>query len=119
MTALFALSSVLLAVLLVGRHIELQLGNRFFVGPRDVLDRITSRMVRHVRNLVRRTFRYAHVDILMQGLHMVTYGALVLVRWVERKLVLLVGVLRRTHKKHHKNRAPSHKLARISGDDQY
>lgn len=117
MTVAFALSSVLLAVLLVGRHIELQVGSRFFTGPRDAMDRITARVLRNVRDIVRRTFRYAHVDILMQGLHMVTYGALVLVQWLERKLVRMVSVLRRAHRKHHRSKAPSHKLARISAED--
>jgi len=118
MTLAFALSSVLLAVLLLGRHIELHLGSRFFVGPRDTLDAVTTRIVRSVRGFMRRMFRYAHADILMQGLHMVTYGALVFVRWVEHKLVRLVGMLRRAHKKHHRGRAPSHNLARITANEQ-
>ncbi len=113
MVATLAVSSIMLTLLLAAKHVELRFGKRYFVGPRELLDRSAAVVIERIKMLASRTVRYAHVDILMQGLHMVTYGALVFVRWLERRLVHAVGSLRRSYKRNRRHRAPSHRLMRI------
>jgi hypothetical protein len=59
--------------------------------------------------------RFVHFfqsDVLMKGLHVLTYAALVCVRFVERRLVALVNAMRR-FRREQELKGPSHKLAQI------
>jgi len=101
------LSVTLLVALLILRQYELRSRVRFSAPLRRALDAYAL----HALRLVRRALAS---DILMQGLHVVTYWALVLVRWIERRLVSLVLALRRFRTKQ-ELREPSHKLAHVTG----
>jgi hypothetical protein len=85
-TVLFV--SLTLLVLSLGvRHYELARGGgRFFELTRTRLDRNTIKVQKSVFDTFKNSIDYARRDIFLNGLHMITYVALLLVRFVENKL---------------------------------
>ena len=74
------------------------------------LDVITVRAVQGVRNGTAAVIQFARSDVLLKGLHVVTYVALICVRFVERQLVHVVHILR-SFRKERTPRRSTHKLA--------
>jgi hypothetical protein len=67
--------------------------------------------MRAVREGIATAINFARIDVLLKGLHVVTYVALVCVRFLERQLVRMVHILR-TFRKERIPGSPTHKLAR-------
>lgn len=74
------------------------------------LDRATTWTVEIVHDGVERTTHFFRSDVLLKGLHLVTYVALICVRFLERWLVRTVQLLR-SFRKERVPRTPTHKLA--------
>ena len=115
--ALFATSATLLAgfVALTYRRNRRESGTTSVLRQR--LDRMTVRAVHGVREGTANVLHFARSDVLLKGLHMVTYVALVCVRFIERQLVHTVHVLRRFRKERTPRRS-THKLAQAHDVDE-
>jgi len=111
MSSVLVVSASLLGLLLIGRYVELLRGGRVLAPVRDVLDRVTVAISRGLGSALRRIVHFFHSDVLMKGLHVLTYAALVCVRFVERRLVRLVTVMRQ-FRREQELKEPTHKLAR-------
>jgi hypothetical protein len=85
-TVLFV--SLTLLVLTFGvRHYELARGGgRAFELTRTRLDRSTIKTQRRIQDGFQHVLEYTRRDVFLNGLHMVTYLALLIVRFVESKL---------------------------------
>lgn len=115
-TVLFV--SLTLLVLSLGvRHYELARGGgRAFELTRTRLDRSTIRTQRRIQDGFHQTLEYARRDIFLNGLHMITYVALLLVRFVENKLERGTVFLR-SFRKHTGVRKTSKKLRTIKREN--
>jgi hypothetical protein len=116
MVIVFYVSLALLFLTFSVRHFELERGGRSFELARTCLDRTTIKIGKKLQNTLKRSLEYAHKDIILNGLHMVTYLALLLVRLVERKLEMVTVFLRsfRRHKNIQKKVNPLKHITRES-----
>ena len=109
--ALFITSlSVVVSTVLLLVH-ERKQNIRYAPGLRRSLDTIAVRIVDALQHGWATSTRYLERNVLLKGLHMVTYVALVQVRFTERKLVQLSHRIRLFHKDHRVLRRSTHKLA--------
>ena len=100
MEMVFIVSSVLLIGLLGVRYYEFAfLKHRMFEMPRMQLDRSARKCINACRKATRNSYEYLHKDIILNGLHMVTYVALLFVRFVEHRLHKVTLFLRSFKKK--------------------
>lgn len=76
------------------------------------LNEYTIRLWYALRDATSRALAYAKSDIFLKGLHMMTYVALLAVRFLEHQLVRIVHTLR-MFRKDHVPRRPTHKLAHL------
>ena len=116
MVPAFGISVSLLAALLLFRAHEGR-EHRYARAIRRALDRYAASLLSALHRVARFVFRFTRSDVLMRGLHVVTYGALLCVRYTERKLVSLVRMLRR-FRREQEQRAPSHHLAAVQGTEE-
>lgn len=114
MTTTLVVSSFLLVALLGVRHVEVTYSRKRkleFVRMR--LDRFTLKIGSSINKAIRRFIEYVHKDVLLNMLHMVTYSALVCVRFLEKTLLRVTVFLRSFKKKKKKNATVSEKLHSI------
>jgi|GEM_PF-2453611 len=114
MGATLAVSSTLLVLILVVRHLEERRRARFAAEIRAKLDELTVRLSHALREKGAIFLEYLHKDVFLKGLHMLTYVALLLVRAVERRLDKGTRFLRsfRKHSKRGTKRHAWHKIRR-------
>lgn len=86
MTITLLVSGTLLVLILGLKHFEFVRGQRVFEHARIRLDRTTNKTNRKVVTGVKHGIEYVHKDVFLNGLHMVTYVALLFVRYIETKL---------------------------------
>ena len=94
---------------------ERRSNRRFVPRVRHVLDSVTAHIGRVLVHGWTRFLRYMEQHVLLKGLHVITYVALVFVRYVERKLVLVSQRIRTFHRDHDVLRRSTHKLAQWAG----
>lgn len=99
MTIVLLVSATLLVLSLGLKHFEFVRGQRVFEHARIRLDRTTNKTNARVVSGVKHGIEYVHKDVLLNGLHMVMYVALLLVRFIENKLERVTIFLRSFRKK--------------------
>lgn len=92
-------SATLLVLILGLKHFEFVRGQRVFEHARVRLDRRTNKANTKVVTGMKHGIEYVHKDVLLNGLHMVTYVALMSVRFVERKLEKIIFFIKSFRKK--------------------
>jgi len=106
MNMLLSVSSILLVVIVLFRHIEFVRGKgRVFELPRRRLDRVTHKVLSAVRRWFRQVVEFVHKDIFLYGIHLVVYIALLFVRIVERWLDRVTTFIRSFRKKRKNGKA--------------
>jgi hypothetical protein len=114
--AFFATSTALLSGCTFLAYRRLRAGHVHTSALHTRLDRATVRALQAVREGTAIALHFARSDVLLKGLHMVTYVALVFVRFVERQLVHVVHALR-SFRKERAPRRSTHKLARLHSEE--
>jgi hypothetical protein len=112
MHLVFIASTALLASLLALRSYERRRGSRLAGSLRVRIDQGILALIGYVRYHFDQVSRYVNRDVLVKGLHMFTYLALMLVRVVERKLTETTHLLRSFRKKR-PNREVSPRVGKI------
>jgi hypothetical protein len=107
---LFVVVTVLLGAVFALLYKEHATGAKHAPLLRAKLDMETQNAVTKTRHAWSVSLHFIEHNILLKGLHMVTYVALVNVRFMERKLMLLSQKLRSFRKDHHVLRRSTHKL---------
>jgi len=107
---IFVLATVFLGIVFLLLYKERVTGVKHAPLFRAKLDMETQNAVAKMRHAWSTSLHFIEHNILLKGLHMVTYVALVNVRFIERKLMLLSQKLRSFRKDHHVLRRSTHKL---------
>jgi hypothetical protein len=107
---LFLVATALLGALFALMLRERTNGVRYAPALREKLDRLTLDTVEKIKLSWKDSLHFLERNVLLKGLHMVTYIALVQVRFAERKLVQLSQKLRTFRMDHHVLRRSTHKL---------
>ena len=107
---LFLAATVILGALFALMIRERAIGVRYASELREKLDRATVDAVAKIQQGWKNTLHFLEHNVLLKGLHMVTYIALVQVRFAERKLMQLSQKLRSFRRDHHVLRRSTHKL---------
>jgi hypothetical protein len=107
---IFAVVTVLLGAVFALLYKERTTSAKHAPLLRAKLDMETQNVVAKARHAWSASLHFVEHNILLKGLHMVTYLALVNVRFMERKLMSLSQKLRSFRKDHHVLRRSTHKL---------
>jgi hypothetical protein len=107
---IFVLATACLGALFVLLYKERVTGIKHASLVRAKLDMETQNVVATMRHAWSSSLHFIEHSILLKGLHMVTYVALVTVRVMERKLMVLSQKLRTFRKDHSVLRRSTHKL---------
>src|SRR3989339_475558 len=99
MTILLLVSATLLVLSLGLKHFEYIRGERVFETTRLYLDQATDRTNHNLVAGLKYGIEYVHKDVFLNGLHMVTYVALLFVRFIEIRLEKGTFFLRSFRKK--------------------
>jgi len=86
MTILLLVSATLLVLSLGLKHFEYIRGERVFETTRLYLDQTTDRTNHNLVVGLKYGIEYVHKDVFLNGLHMMTYVALLFVRFIENRL---------------------------------
>ncbi len=98
MVTIFLISTMLLVLFLFFRYIEILKGFRFFENKRRCVDKIVENVNYRLKSKVKHLFEYIHRDVLLNGLHMIMYVVLTVVRLVENKLENITTFLKKFRK---------------------
>ena len=107
---LFLAATVLLGAVFALVMRERATGVRYAPEMREKLDRVTVEAGATIQRGWKHSLHFLEHNVLLKGLHMVTYIALVQVRFAERKLMQLSQKLRSFRRDHHVLRRSTHKL---------
>ena len=99
MTILLLVSATLLVLSLGLKHFEYIRGERVFETTRLFLDQTTDSTNYNLVAGLKYGIEYVHKDVFLNGLHMVTYVALLFVRFIENRLEKGTFFLRSFRKK--------------------
>ncbi len=114
MLPLFLTSLSVLVGLFLLRTYETHTNQRYARRVRATLDRYAGYVLGIAQYAMRKLYRAAHGGVLVRILGVVSYGTLISIRWIERRLLQLVYVLRR-FRRAQEVKEPSHKLAAVRG----
>jgi len=96
----FIISAILLCAVVVMARVELVRGVRFGGNSRRALERGVIRLHRACSATVLHFAAYVQKDVVMKGLHGVSYLALGIVRFIERRLAALTEFIRKIRHDH-------------------
>jgi hypothetical protein len=99
MLFVFITSITTVIFVLVVAYLESATGKRFGGLPRRKVDRFLTRIAQKSRAMYTSFFETAHREYLIKTLHIITYLALVCVRYIEHKLEKLTAFFRSFRKK--------------------
>lgn len=94
MLYLFGIAVFFLVGLVVVRRMEMQRGRDVLPQVRDTLDVWVLKLYRGVRRVFRSVQEFVRRDLVLHGLHLLSYVALVCVRWLEQRLARAVFFFR-------------------------
>ena len=120
MTTVLSVSSVLLVVLILIRHIEsAYLGRRYLELLRRKLDRVTYTTATFVRYILKVIIEFIHKDVFLYVIHLVMYIALQSVRYVEKWLERITIFIRSFRRKKRKTTSSQklHSIKRESSSE--